>query len=286
MCPMSPRLLRPRAGGIHPDAADWRTRVIANGGSVSATTMNAVNKFCQSIASAGIRDRFFRLNLFCGTGLNAVLVPIYRGPSTTGTQYGNTTDTNSNFVSGDYVETGASGGLTGNGSNKSLNTGLAPSSLTNTSRHFSFYANTTNSADFRTYIGCRQSGDSATGQWFLGWRAGSNLLTMHTLGGNAGPNIAQVSSHTAGFYMATNDSSAGYYYKNETTVDTTDTGQTPTNGSTRAITVFALNFEGGVGTQSDARMSAYSIGEYLTSSQAAAFNTAMQAFQTALGRNV
>jgi len=284
--PMSPRLLRPRAGGIHPDAADWRTRVIANGGSVSATTMNAVNKFCQSIASAGIRDRFFRLNLFCGTGLSAVLVPLYRGPSSTGTQYGNTTDTNSNFVSGDYVETGASGGLQGNGSNKSLNTGLTPASLTNTSRHLAFYANTTASGNFTTYIGCRQSGDSATGQWFLAWATSGGTMTMHTLGLNQGPNIGIIASHTAGFYLATNDSSAGYYYRNGSTVDTTDTGQTPTNGSTRAVTVFALNFEGGTGTQVNARMSAYSIGEYLTSSQAAAFNTAMQAFQTALGRNV
>jgi hypothetical protein len=283
---MSPRLLRPRAGGIHPDAADWRTRVVANGGTVSATTMNAVNKFCQSIASAGIRDRFFRLNLFCGTGLNAVLVPLYRGPSTTGTQYGSTTDTNTNFVSGDYVETGASGGLTGNGSNKQLNTGFAPSSLSDTSRHWSFYANTITTGDFITYMGCRQAGDSATGRWFLGWRVGSGGLTMHTLGPNSGPAIGSVANHTAGFYMAANDSSEGYYYKNGTTVDTTDTGQTPTAGSTRAVTIFALNFEGGIGTFSNARMSGYSMGEYLTSSQASSFNTAMQAFQTALGRNV
>jgi hypothetical protein len=66
-----------------------------------------VDKFCKAIASAGIRDRFYRLNLFCGTGLNAALVPLYRGPSLGGTQFGNTTDTNGGglFVSANYSET-------------------------------------------------------------------------------------------------------------------------------------------------------------------------------------
>jgi hypothetical protein len=66
--PMNPRLLRPRST-IHPEAADWANRVRANGGSVSGSTLTAVSRFCASISAAGIRDRFYRLNLFCGTGL-------------------------------------------------------------------------------------------------------------------------------------------------------------------------------------------------------------------------
>lgn len=70
--PMSPRLLRPRAGGgFHPEAQDWRNRVITNGGTVSGSTLTAVSNFCRSIDAAGLRDRFYRLNLFCGTGLSA-----------------------------------------------------------------------------------------------------------------------------------------------------------------------------------------------------------------------
>lgn len=126
--PMSPRLLRPIASGVNRDALDWRDRVVANSGSVSASTFQAVSKFCNDIDRAGIRDRFYRLNLFCGTGLNACLVPLYRGPSRTGTQYGNTTDTNNGpFVSADYNETGSNGGLNPNNTSsaKSLNTGFA-----------------------------------------------------------------------------------------------------------------------------------------------------------------
>ena len=128
--PMNPRLLRPTQNQ-HPEAADWASRVRTNGGTVSGSTLLAVSRFCRSIDLAGIRNRFYRLNLFCGTSdasLVAPRVPLYRGPSRTGTQYGNTIDTNVSFVQGDYAETGASGGLTSNGS-KRLTTGFKPTEL-------------------------------------------------------------------------------------------------------------------------------------------------------------
>ena len=81
---MSPRLLRPRQT-LHPEAASWASRVVANGGTVSGT-ISAVDKFCKAIASAGIRDRFSRMGIFAGSNLNAALVPLYRGPSLGGTQ--------------------------------------------------------------------------------------------------------------------------------------------------------------------------------------------------------
>ena len=125
-----------RRASLHPEAADWVARVVSNGGTVSASTAAAVNTFCRAIDAAGIRDKFYRLNLFCGgtsgtaVGLNSALVPLYRGPSLGGTQYGGTTDTNTGntFQVGDYAETGAGGGLTG-GSTKYLTTGLLTSAL-------------------------------------------------------------------------------------------------------------------------------------------------------------
>jgi len=78
---MSPRLLRPRESFTPKsiDAQDWVNRVYANGGTVSTATASAVNTFCEAIAAANIRDRFYRLSLFAGTGLNACLVPLFRG---------------------------------------------------------------------------------------------------------------------------------------------------------------------------------------------------------------
>jgi hypothetical protein len=131
------------------DAQDWVNRVYANGGTVSSATAGAVNQFCVDIENApggSIRDRFYRLNLFCGGNLNAALVPLYRGPSLGGTQYGGTTDTNNGPFVGvgtDYAETGASGGLTGNGSSKYLATGLTTAALpTLSTGHLSAYAMT------------------------------------------------------------------------------------------------------------------------------------------------
>ena len=102
-------LTRPR---IHHDALDWARRVVSNSGTVSQPTLRAVSTFCDAIDRAGIRDRFYRLNLFCGDNLSAALVPLYRNSSSTGTQLGGLTDTNaavsgqSPFVSGDYTLTG------------------------------------------------------------------------------------------------------------------------------------------------------------------------------------
>lgn len=135
--PMSSRLLRPIASGLHPEAQVWRNAVIANSGTVSASTVKAVSDFCKSIDAAGIRDRFYRLNLLCGTGLNAALVPLYRGQSRTGTQLGNATDTNNGpFVSGDFT----SSGLKGDGLTKSLDTTLPQNagSLSNLHMSLSF----------------------------------------------------------------------------------------------------------------------------------------------------
>jgi len=89
---MNSRLMRPRASGVayHPEAKAWRTAALANGGTVSASTMQAVSDFCAAIDAAGIRSSFLRLNLVCGGNLAAARTPLYRGASATGTQYGAT----------------------------------------------------------------------------------------------------------------------------------------------------------------------------------------------------
>jgi hypothetical protein len=62
----------------HPEARAWIDNVYANGGTVSPSTASAVNDFCNSIDAAGLRDRFYRLNLFCGTGLSACSIAEHR----------------------------------------------------------------------------------------------------------------------------------------------------------------------------------------------------------------
>ena len=275
--PMNNRLLRPRQT-VHPEAADWANRVRANGGSVSGTTLSAVSKFCASIASAGIRDRFYRLNLFCGTGLEACLVPLYRGQSLGGTQFGNTTDTNVNFVTGDYAETGASGGLVGNGSSKYLQTGFPMNSLPSTTDgHAAVYDMTRSSSTaFRGLVGVNQ--DAATG---FGVAADN---TTYGIWGN----FAFVANNTNGLLLASRTSSSLLTtYVNTTAIVTNVNTVTPTATSRTAV-VFARTAisTGAITFYAADRLGGYSIGLGMSAAQVSAYHSAMQAIQTALTRNV
>lgn len=273
---------------VHHEALDWARRVASNGGNVSRGTLRAVSNFCDAIERSGIRDRFYRLNLFCGTGLNACLVPLYRGPSFGGTQFGNTVDThNINFVSGDYVESGAtSGGLTGNGSTKYLQTGIAPSAWTGASGGSHLAAYKCTSTNTGALVSSRlQGADSALWQiWELG--AGGNAA-----GGNTG-SFGVPGTHNS-LIGVTRESGAGPVRAFRNTDFSADNsgGNTPA-GISLPVTVFTRNsstFDTSAYNPSlytNQRLAAYSVGLHLSNAAVASYNTAMQAFQTALGRNV
>jgi hypothetical protein len=279
MCAMSPRLLRPVATGFHPEANAWRSAVVANGGSVSASTMRAVSKFCGDIDGAGLRDRFYRLNLFCGTGLNAVLVPLYRGQSRTGTQFGNTTDTNNGpFVSADYVETGASGGLKGNGTSKYLNTGLPMDyPATNGDRHLAVYKNL-NGTGTAYSLGVLDSASPLTLYQLVRFSSQYGYFS----GGNT---TTTVVSDDTGFWVGTGTVNRSLY-RNGSSVGSSTNGSDTVNAGTRTFFVFARNSTGTPENHSAEQQCSYSIGLSMTASQVSSYNTAIQAFQTALGRNV
>lgn len=272
------------------DAQDWVNRVYANGGTVSASTASAVNQFCSAIESAGIRDRFYRMGIFAGTGLNAALVPLYRGPSLGGTQYGGATDTNwGPFVSGDYVETGASGGLTGNGTSKYLTTGLTPANLPDFSTgHLSVYsANAFGGSTIYALLSSLGAGyaenyaieaNRAAGGLYGAWGKGGTFSTLATQAQGAG------NGHTLIARTSSTDLSA-YRNTSGTAIATSSTSVTPATSSVQWA-VFSHGTGGSPLNYAAARLGGYSIGASMTGSQAAAFYTAMQAFQTAMGRNV
>jgi hypothetical protein len=273
------RMFKGSVGIWNADAADWIRRVQANDGAVSTATANAVTDFCNAIDSAGIRNKFYRLNLFCGTGLNACLVPLYRGPSLIGTQYGNVTDTNNGpFSTGDYVETGASGGLTGNGSSKYLDTGLSKRyPPTESDRHVSAYVSSLSataaplgSYDSSTPIGYYQLYCSASATNIQFYSGGN----FNGLSGTA----------AAGFWMGTG-TVVKTLYKDGASVASGSAGANSASVSTFPFFVFATNNGGVAGNRYNGRLAGYSLGLSVTGTQAAAYNAAIQAFQTALERN-
>jgi len=277
--PMSPRLLRP-ISTTHPEAQAWRNAVIANGGTVSGSTLNAVSKFCRAIDAAGIRDKFYRLNLFAGTGLNAALVPLYRGQSRTGTQYGNAADTNNGPFVGvgtDYEETGASGGLTGNGTSKFLDTGLPANTLPQTtSGHAAVYCpNRSSRSAFSGMIGVN-----------VGSSGGFGLSSDVFLYGIWGA-FAFTGNNDNGLLLASRTSSTLLTtYVNAQSIVTNTSSVTP-SASSLNVTLFGNRANASTVTALDnRRYGFYSFGEGLSQQNVTDLNNAVNAFQTALGRNV
>lgn len=281
--PMSPRLLRPRTGGFHPEASDWRSRVIANGGTVSGSTLTAVSNFCRSIDSAGIRDRFYRLNLFCGNDLSACLVPLYRGQSRTGTQFGNTTDTNNNFVSGDYSPSGSAAGLTGNGTTKYLATGVAQIYAGSNEIHLAmgFVPNT--AAGYQCALGARYNVTNSVAVEVRG--ANANLRVAAFSGGNAQAAYSPSSGRNSFIFNATNPAANSYEtWIRGVSFDTRTLGAYNAT-STANFLVFAGDTNGTASAHFSGSSDFYSIGLRFTSSaQVTAYHNATEAFRTALGR--
>ena len=265
------------------DAQDWIGRVYTNGGTVSASTASAVNTFCNAIDTAGIRDRFYRLNLFAGTGLSACLVPLYRGPTRTGTQYGNATDTNNGpFVSGDYAETGTTGGLKGNGSTKYLDTGLAGNTFSAGDRHCSAYwnANSTITGN-RVFIGNTDSSTAAAGTWFDIHSRHTNPGSEAQITNNHGLTHTAANRHQLAQYTGATDASS--YSDGGNKVTRSSFIAAPTASASNWF-VFGINPGLAGGARTDARICNYSVGLSMTDANALAFYNAVHAFQTALTR--
>jgi hypothetical protein len=277
--PMSPRLLRPRTGGFHPEASDWRSRVIANGGTVSGSTLTAVSNFCRSIGEAGIRDRFYRLNLFCGSNLSACLVPLYRGPSLGGTQYGNTTDTNNNFVSGDYVETGAGGGLTGNGSTKHLRTGVTMTDIGVNDGHVAWYTSRDTFPASNMTVAGQARGNGRAWAYY-----GTTAINLQYGVNSIAPTVTSAVKGSHILQRVVNAVNGAKAYVNGSLVATSGISSTGSD-SGGDIWVFALNQTTATNLYSG-DLRCYSLGVSFTDAQALAYHNALQAFQTALGRNL
>ena len=203
---------------------------------------------------------------------------------------GSTMDTNVNFVQGDYAETGASGGLTGadTASAKRLDTGVAISSLTSTDFHASAYVTVVNTASsFRSFMGA-----SSTNGFLFGINAsgGSPTTRFNFLPANG----ILANTHPAAMYLGTQTANkTGAVYLNGslasstyTTADNTDGAFSAGNGSLRNIRVMTENRDGDNVGFYRGTLGGYSFGPGMTAAQALAYYTAMQAFQTALGRQV
>jgi len=292
---MSPRLLRPIASGIHPEAAAWGAAVVANGGSVGVS-LKAVSDFCRRIDAAGLRDRFARLSLVCGSGLNAALVPLYRGFSRTGTQYGNTVDQSlgsPSFGEGDYNETGASGGLLGNGSSKYLDTGLATEDYgadTNSGHISAYHSTPTGTNANRAFLASTGPSSFRRFQLVSDIFSSSSITAQYGGSGN-NANATGIGSQVgapAGHRILSRESATSLLHYLDASLVVSGSGDNLATSDVISTNfyVHARNANGSAEAFNDGRILAYSIGLGMTAQQVTDFYNAMQAFQTALGREL
>jgi hypothetical protein len=273
------------AGITHADTLNWISRVYAHGGAVSLTTATAVQTFCNAIDAAGLRNRFYRLNLFCGSNFYAGVVPLYRGPTLAGTQYGNTVDTWENFTPADYTETGAAfGGFKGDGVSKCLYPGVYDVDL-GADVHLSAYINQHTALLNKQDIGNINS-DGNLNRFSLY----SGSTGAYWFKNSLSAQFAQINTadRTPGFYVGSGSATNATIYKGlpNGSIGQASAAMTQRATTQQTIRVFAgQNSAGTVTSASDSRMSGYSVGLSLTAQQVTDFNSAMQTFQAALSRN-
>jgi hypothetical protein len=275
---------RPSLIGInHPDVETWLNTLSLSGGTASSSTISALNTFCNSIDSAGLRRKFYRLNLFCGDNLNSCLVPLYVSSWWNEKVQGFSIDKNFNFSSSDYVETGANGGLLGNGSTKYLDTKLFPSQLPNLSNggHLSVYA--AGSFSSQVAIGVYDY----TNPPFVTTHESELLVGATTTNSYINSTTAGISpSYASPVFIIGNRSSntdiTGYANGSAGLSATTLANNANPSFS---FFVFARNLIGSPSLHFGQRLRSYSIGGALTSTDITNYNTIMQTFQTALNRN-
>jgi hypothetical protein len=276
------------AVNFHPDAVSWEQRVLANGGTVSPSTMKAVSDLTIAInAQSGLRASITRLNLFCGDNINACFVPLYLAEASGAAAKGNVTDLNNNFDSGDYVESGPNGGLTSNGVSKFLRTGLPQNAVSSTSCHLSISLAGITNSNTCLYLGCAFNFPAGLNDMGRVDTGGSNFQALHRLGSLVLNNPVAPFAGTETHLISTRTSSNNaVMYRSGVAVNTQTSPQSATfSNAPYSIFASTTNESGttaGAFTAGRGRM--YSIGAGLTAAQSLAFSVAVAQFNSALGR--
>jgi hypothetical protein len=287
------------SGNNHPDVQLWIYNVQLNGGSVSAGTISALNTFCNSIDNAGLRSKFYRLNLFCGDNLAAALVPLYVSAHWLAPAYGFNKEVNYNFVSGDYSETGSNAGLTSSGADpvqqnvgtKYLDTGFFPTmvgsigSLIGNLHIAATVALTAITGNQQTVV---YATSSYSDIWSMGFQILGgyvnirSIITQNALNIPTVPQTASVLSPASHFISSRLTTTDFKVYQGGSQIGSTNT--TPVTATLSSPPPPFLLFRQSAGFYANMRLSDYSFGQGLTSSESSSYYSILQTFKNSLNR--
>jgi hypothetical protein len=177
-------------------------------------------------------------------------------------------------------------GLKGNGINAYADTFFSPYPyLTANNNHISWYSRTTTARSVATAIdlGVNDGTASVNSLLGVGRRTGNTAIFNSSDNLNQG-NISVTNTDGSGFYvgsvLSNNDRKL---YRNASTIGTLTSTINQTL-SYNNIYLLGLNLSGTISAYSDVELAFVSIGDGLTPTEVSNLNTAVQAFQTTLGR--
>ncbi len=269
--------------GFHKTVVDWRRRVVVNGGAPpSNNTMNILSNFMYALDFNNLTPKMKAVNCFVPDSLIASITPLIK-------VIGNDPWTNTNFSAGDLNING----LSGNGSNKFLSTGIIAYQLTSSAlpvadSHIALYIST-GSIEAKNEWGGTDSPGSTLSFRLYGHYNAPNVTATQNYGDNTGIQFTQSSSIVpyTGYVCANRVSGNRDIYVASSTLphmsginSTTLSSTIPTSTT---ITVFATNEAGSVTNYSSKRYSFMSMGNGLTTNESITLFNLVQALRTSLG---
>lgn len=264
---INPYLVQPSGASYGTLTTAW----IAATGETDTTILGALNTLESDLTTYGLTSKI------------KALYPMAGGTSTKHSyNFMNTAQYQITFNGG---WTHSSTGALPNGTNAYANTGLNPSSvLSSNSSHLSHYSRTqvtnTNSHD----IGCESSAGSVNLDLFQYYSAVSNKGYID--GGYPTDAVQSNNTDTTGFLIGSRTSSASLKLYFDNSLLNTNTTVKLSGYPSYNIFIGASNQAGVAGAYSTKECALASIGDGLTDAEAANLYTAVQTFQTTLGRQV
>lgn len=263
------------------EAKAWRDQVRTNSGDVLGPSYRYATTFMQFVKRVNVRPKLVFVLTYQGTNLNAMRMPIIHDIANTGGPI-----LNNNFVDGDFVETGAGAGLTGNGTSKSLvlqgaGSGTVSMSQIGQKAHLGVYVQTGANLSQHCIGQTEASGDSS-----------AYVLPSH----GTGNTFAQVNDTVSLQWSVADSAGTGLYIATRTAVDfaavykngaqlSTQTGTVVgTHNSALVIAVHALNVDGVMQVWTTKTLSFATVGFELTAQQNLDYYRAVQRLQLNLTR--
>ena len=256
--------IMPKAAGFDPDAQAFITAAAIT----NPTQQNAINTLVVDLKGYGLWAKM------------KALYPMVGGISTSHSY--NLRNTAQFQITWNGGITHSSTGVLPNGTNGYGQTGFSFNSTTALSSHISTYIRT-NSTSFACEMG---SGNASTGddecRIIRNGAAWSNNQ-CDNVGGRLSPAAVNSTGLILNSRRANNDWET---YQKGISLATKTTTNSYTGGSNYSIALFARNSAGSYDIYSNKQCAFASIGDGLTDTEATNFYTAVQAFQTTLGRQV